>query len=325
MDINTFRDRIEYKGDLDKLFEKVSESYGLGKYISFSPILQGYEDFNIILTTEKGKYFVKVFAKFRDTKEVEQYIHMMLKALDKGIKHPKLLKNPDGYLYARKLGGANVSLAVMDYIIGEDFFRLQEKPSEEEMRFLAQQAAKINTIDFKPKFVYDSWAIPNFLKEYEKIKDKLENDDHELIKPLVEMFPKLEIEKLPHCFVHGDIISTNVMRADDGGLYIIDFAVANWYPRIQELAVLLCDLLFVPDKETFQKNYDLALNEYQKIIKLNDIELKTLPTYIKLAHAMHIIPSTREKLLNNITLPENEFWLKSGQEGLRFTTELWPN
>lgn len=324
MDINTFRKRIEYNGDLDKLFEKVSESYGFGKYISFAPILQGYEDFNIILTTEKGKFFVKVFAKFKDTKEVEQYIQMMLKALEKGIKHPKLLKNPDGYLYARKLEGANVSLAVMDCIIGEDFFRLQEKPSEEEMRFLAQQAAKINTIDFKPKFVYDSWAIPNFLNEYEKVKDKLTKEDSELIKPLVELFPKLEIDLLPHCFVHGDIISTNVMRSKDDGLFIIDFAVANWYPRIQELAVLLCDLLFVPDKEQFQNNYDLALNEYQKIIRLEENEIKTLPIYIKLAHAMHIIPSTREKLLNNNTLPENEFWLKSGQEGLKFTSELWP-
>lgn len=325
MDINTFRKRIEYKSDLDVLFKDVSDTYKLGKYASFTPILQGYEDFNVILNTENGKYFVKVFAKFRGKEEVKQYIQMMLMALEKGINHPKLLKSSDGYLYSKTFEGDNVSLAVMDYIVGDDFFRLHEKPNEDEMIFLTQQAAKINTIDFNPKFVYDSWAIPNFLKEYEKVKEKLDDNNHKIIKPLVELFPKLEIENLPHCFVHGDIISTNVMRSKEGGLYIIDFAVANWYPRIQELAVLLCDLLFIPDKDIFQKNYDLALTEYQKIIKLEDIELKTLPTYIKLAHAMHIVPSTREKLLNNNTLPENEFWLKSGQDGLKFTTELWPN
>ena len=141
---------------------------------------------------------------------------------------------------------------------------------------------------------------------------------------LVIEFHKLNIKSLPHCFVHGDIIATNVMRSNEGSLYIIDFAVANWYPRIQELAILLCDLLFVPEKNTFLKNYELALTEYQKIIKLEKKELQSLPTYIKFAHAMHIIPSTREKVFENNTSAENEFWLRSGQEGLKFTSGLWP-
>ena len=70
------------------------------------------------------------------------------------------------------------------------------------------------------------------------------------------------------------------------------------------------------------KNYELTLDEYQKVLPLEQAEIDILPTYIKLAHAMHIIPATREKLDGNV-LPENDFWLESGQKGLRFVNQIW--
>jgi len=51
-----------------------------------------------------------------------------------------------------------------------------------------------------------------------------------LVQPLVKEFENLGIEELPHCFVHGDIITTNVMRDSTDQLWIIDFSVSNYYP-----------------------------------------------------------------------------------------------
>ena len=68
--------------------------------------------------------------------------------------------------------------------------------------------------------------------------------------------------------------------------------------------------------------YNLRLKEYQKIIKLEDEKIDLLPTYIKLAHAMHIVPATRGKF-KGTQLPENDFWLKFGQEGIRIASEIW--
>lgn len=322
MDLTSFQKRIEYQGNLNKLFELVVKDYSLGKYITFKPVLQGYEDFNLIVDTNKGKYLIKIMASFRSDYDVQQYVETIKTAVNSGISHPKLYKGPEDYLYTINLDNKKIRLAVMDYVDGLDFYRLKEKPNTDEAVFLSQQAARINQLDLKPKFVYDSWAIPNFLKEYNQIKDKLDKEDLSFIKPLVENFPKFNIDKLPHCFVHGDIISTNVIRSKENKLYIIDFAVANIYPRIQELAILLCDLLFVTNKDKYLSNFNLALNEYQKIIKLEKEEIEILPTYIKLAHAMHIIPATREKI-KGIELPENNFWLKSGKEGIRIASEIW--
>lgn len=322
MDSTNFQDRIGYLGDLDPFIKTIIGDYRLGTLQAFTPILQGYEDFNVKVETNMGKYLIKMMGVFRPDCEAKQYADIIRKAIDSGVSHPMLYQSSQGNLYKANLNGTEIRLVVMDFIEGKDFYSLGEKPTKEEMVFIAREAAKINKIDFKPQYVYDNWAIPNFLKEFNIIKDKLDREDLRYVEPLAKIFSSLHIEKLPHSFVHGDIIATNVLRSNDNKIYIIDFAVANYYPRIQELAVLLCDLFFVKDKVKYLANYNLALEEYQKIIKLEPKELDILPTFIKLAHAMHIVPATREKV-KGTTLQENDFWLKSGQNGIRLATEIW--
>jgi len=322
MDSSIFQERTGYKGDLRQFFSKVVNDYELGSLISYQPILQGYEDFNVKVETNSGKYLFKVMGDFRSDEEVWQYADIMERVVNNGIAHPKIYKSVQGNLYRTDLNGVEMRLVVMDFVDGKDFFQLREKPIREEAVFLVNQAAKISKLNLRPKYVYDSWAIPNFLKEYNEIKDKLDPDDLKYVEPLAANFLELEIEKLPHGFIHGDLIATNVIRSNDRGLYIIDFAVANYYPRIQELAVLLCDLLFVEDKEKYLENYELVLETYQKEVKLEEREIELLPTFIKLAHAMHIVPATREKIKGNL-LAENDFWLNSGQKGIRLATEIW--
>jgi len=101
-------------------------------------------------------------------------------------------------------------------------------------------------------------------------------------------------------------------------VFIIDFAVSNIYPRIQELAVLACNMLF-DSKSAEISNYNLAvaLEEYQQQIKLTDKEINALPTYIKLAHAMHLLIANYEKIVKNNKSKENEYWLSLGRTGLK--------
>lgn len=249
----------------------------------------------------------------------------------------------------------------MDYINGQNLFELKTALTDTEMKFLIKQAALINKIKIKPSLVYDHWAITNFLEQYAKKEKYLDRQDNKLIAPLVKIFEELSIETLPHCFVHGDITKTNTLKDTNGRLYIIDFAVANYYPRIQELAVLLCDLFFdreysaryggdeagrkrtcprrrrgIPrlersggrgssffdpqNPDTSAENYAFVLNEYQKYIKLTSEEVAKLPIYVRLAHAMHVLCATYEKVVNENTSEENNYFLNIGRIGLRCTS-----
>ena len=313
-----FKQRIGFDGDLKEISKIICRDFNLGEFLNCEIILIGYEDFNFSLTTTNGKFFVKIYANFRTLDDCKRNIDIMVRALEAGVSFPKLYESNQGYLYILKISPSTLRMCVMDFIDGKDFFTSQAQITKKDRISIVHQASLINSIDIKPKKIYDSWAITNFPLEFEKKSQYLDSDDLKIIEPLIEKFQNLEIETLPHCFAHGDIIRTNVIKDKNNKIWIVDFSVSNYYPRIQELAVLACDILFNKDnKKESEQNLKDALEEYQKVIKLTSRELMSLSTYIKLAHAMHILCATYEKKVNNNNSKENEYFLNIGKYGLR--------
>lgn len=312
-----FFQRINYKGKIDDISLAICKDFQIGDFISNKLVPIGYEDFNFTLKTTKGRYFVKIFSNFRTDDDCRRYVEVMLRAIETEVSFPKLFKSKQNHLYTTIVNNANLRICVMEYIDGESYYFLKQKPNMGEIKTLAHQAALINSIEIKPKFIYDQWAIVNFLNEFQKKGKHLSQQDLKIIEPLVKKFKDIDIGKLPHCFVHGDIIVTNVMKDKNGKIWIIDFAVSNYYPRIQELAVLACNMLFDEnDKSKSENNLKIALEEYQKTITLTSKELEVLSIYIKLAHAMHLLSANYEKIVKKNNSEENEYWLNQGRSGL---------
>jgi Ser/Thr protein kinase RdoA (MazF antagonist) len=316
-DENAFKKRIGFKGKLEDISIAVCKCFGFGSFVSNKLVTIGYEDFNFALQTEKGKFFVKVFADFRTLQECKRYVKIIEKALESNVATPKLLEAKNNHLQILNVKGKKLRLVAMDFIEGKTLFESKEKLADSEIRFLARQAAMINSMKIRPKFVYDHWAITNFLKEFGRAKKFLDSKDLEKILPLAKDFKLFEISKLPPCFVHGDLIKTNIMKDQNGKLWIIDFACANYCPRIQELAVMACNALFEQEsKAKTEKNLEIALEEYQKNVPLAPKEIDALPIYIRFAHAMHVISATYSKRKKGINTPENEYFLEQGRAGL---------
>lgn len=303
---------------MQKISKIICQDFNLGRFIDNKIIFIGYEDFNFSLITSKGKFFVKVYAKSRTLNDCKRNTAIMVKAQEMGVFLPKLYRSNRGYLHICKIGKVILRMNVMDFIDGRDFFTSKNTITKNDRIKIARQAALINSIKIKPKHIYDHWAIANFKKEFKNKHRYLDNNDLLLIKPLVKEFNELKIKILPHCFVHGDIISTNVIKDKKGKIWIVDFSVGNTYPRIQELAVLVCDILFDKNNNKIsERNLHEALKEYQKIIKLTSRELTSLPIYIKLAHAMHVLCATYERKVKHNYSKENEYFLGIGRLGLR--------
>lgn len=312
-----FFQRINYKGKLEDIGVAVAERYDLGELLSCRLVPTGYEDFNFALETTEDTYFVKVFANFRTEQQCLRYIEVMVRAGEEGVSTPKLLQSGGEHFHSVIVNDVPLRLCVMKYIDGDTYYDLKRKPNAQEIQYLAQQAAQINSIDLKPEFEYDSWAIVNFLNEFQLKSKSLQLEDRQLVEPLVEEYKKIDFEGLPHAFVHGDLIATNVMKDKSGRDWVIDFAVANTYPRIQEIAVLASNMLFdEKSKERSTVNLELVLKEYQATVKLTPEELNVLPGYIKLAHGMHVLRAGYEKMAGGNSSEENEYWLNQGRTGL---------
>ena len=184
---------------------------------------------------------------------------------------------------------------------------------------LAKQTAMINNLDIKPNFIYDSWAIINFEEEYNKKREYVSQEYKEQFDRLLEELRKIDFDRLPKAFVHGDIISTNVMIDKDSKIWIIDFAVSNYLPRIIDLAVISCNMCLDKDsKERTYENISLLLSEYNKYNKLSEYELETFGTFYKIANAMHIL-QTQYIIKTDGDSEENQYWLNEGIVGMSYS------
>ena len=153
---------------------------------------------------------------------------------------------------------------------------------------------------------------------------KKDNKYNEIFKSLINKISSINFEELPTSFVHGDIISSNVMKDNNNKLWIIDFAVSNYLPRIVDLAVTACNLCLNPESiDKTISSTKMILEEYQKYNKLTDYELDCFPLFYDLANAMGILQISYLNSLGE-TSEEDKFWLTESEKALSFSTpDFW--
>ncbi len=100
-------------------------------------------------------------------------------------------------------------------------------------------------------------------------------------------------------------------------LYVIDFSVANWYPRIQELAVIAANLLHEDFGLSLAERCEQVAEEYNQLNPLTTEERRHLHAYALAGVAMEFMGSHQEKHVNGNDGEENDYWLNLGREGLR--------
>lgn len=315
--MNDFEKRINLNFPLEILSQEICKQYNLGKSIDNQLIKIGYEDYNYILTTSKGKFVVKVFSNLRTDKDCQNLADRGSIPHKHGFSCPKIYETSQGNLFATTVNGVKFRLLVMDYIDGKDFFTLDELPSEEELKIIAQETAKLNLIDYRPEFIYDKWAIVNFEKEYLKNKKYLSGKCKTLIEQVYNEFKTIDFSRLKYGFVHGDIIETNILRDSKNKLWFIDFSVSNYLPRIVDLAVPICDLCLDLDNiEISKQRTQTFLAEYEKVYPLTNYEIEALKIFLKCHQAITIIQTTKEKVEDKNLSEENLKFLNKAKKGL---------
>jgi Ser/Thr protein kinase RdoA (MazF antagonist) len=310
--------RINFDGKLSDLINEISDIYYLGKVNSFRVIEIGFEDFNIKLITTKGEYVIKIFSKGRTIAQVKRYVETIKMALSCGVNHPKLISIHSGeFLFAKT---RDLQLIVMEYVRGSTFYDLSRTPNKDELMLICTEAVKINSMQYEPEYIFDSWAIPNMKWMYKKTKDHLSAEGLYLVKKAFSLYNSIPLNALPRCFVHGDLTKTNLIAGNDHKVYVLDFAVANVYPRIQELAVMVANLMFDEKAEStmsLREKVDLVVNTYIGAGgNLAQIEIDNLMNYVLPGAAMEYIGSVNERIIGD-TSQEIQYWEKLGLDTLR--------
>lgn len=306
---------FEEESALKDYLGNICKKSGLGPIKSWSVIQVGFEDLNTWVETPHGKYFIKVFANFRRDGKAEnqgyessRWLEIYNEALRVGVNVVPMLVNNGNSIFQHN----SIECIILDFIedgsLEDSGYQLNDK----DVAFIIEQTYKIQQMDIANVPIDDSWAIVNFKRQLSKLSEEAKdgniNVEQKVLNKLNTLLPHYhrlaEANEFQKAFVHADLLRPNIVRKGNGEIFIIDFSVAQHYPRIVEYAVLLC--------QPMSDHKDLVLSMLES--HLTEAEIKFLPHAVELAHAANIVGG----YLNMKKNPEDaKHFISLGEEYLK--------
>jgi len=299
---------------IHRISKILDNCYGIKNLDSVEVISKGFEDANFKILSDKKYYCLKIYAIDRTQSEISRNIEILEVLKKYSIKHPNIIKTSQNKLSFQH---DELSGILMEFVDGSSFLDLDRAPNANELEQIIAEVTKLHSIDYKPAFIYDSWAVCNIADSYKLIKDLISNSDKLILEKVINNFANIDHSKLTHGFVHGDLIKSNVLLSKTNEIYLIDFSVANYYPMIHELAVI-CSSLIADKNENFDfdTNKNQILELYRLKSTLTDYDIQCFDIYILGCMAMELIGSLKERYLNNNIGNEVAYWEELGRANL---------
>ncbi|MDT7783526.1 MAG: Phosphotransferase enzyme family [Pseudonocardiales bacterium] len=308
--------------DLPALLTHVADAFALGDVGQWSVLTTGYEDCNVDLTTAAARVVVKVFAPDRGAGIAARTAGLITAARAVGVRHPRLHRDTHGALVHSYRGH---QVLVMDFVPGHTIYDLGRAPSVGELAGIVEQAVAIHTIDAHLEFVFDPWAITNLVPLAGQLRDVLDTEQVRLVGQALEEAAGVDRAVLPVALIHADLTKVNVLIGQDGAVTVLDFAVANRFPRVQELAVVAANLTHgapeplparvepLPARvETIAAVYSAAAE-----VPLSTVERVALRAFARAAAAMELLGALAEWHHHGNRGSETEYLIGLGLAGLR--------
>jgi Ser/Thr protein kinase RdoA (MazF antagonist) len=308
-------DRRIRSADLDGLVRRLAGAYGLGRVLSSSVITLGYEDCNLDVVTESGRYVAKVFAAGREARDIERYVSVLEAVEAAPIAHPRLHRTSGAGSLLHEDDVSGDAMVVMDHVDGTTYLALGRAPTPAELVELMEQVAAIHDLRLPLPQVYDPWAVPHIDDTFGTVRSLLDPEETRLVSVVADAVRRTDHDGLPHAVVHEDLAKANVMVSTSGRVHVLDFGGANHLPRVQDLAVVAANLLY--DGTTpLQDRVDRVADAHVGRPALGGAERRALVTYACGVAALEFLCAMEERHLEGNTSAENDFLLELGRSQL---------
>jgi Ser/Thr protein kinase RdoA (MazF antagonist) len=305
---------------LPALMRHVAARYRLGEVASWSVLETGYEDCNVDLRAGESRVVVKVFAAGRPASVPARTAGLIEAARAAGVRHPALHRDDSGELVHSHDGH---HLIVMDFAAGSSLYELGRPPTAGELGQVIEQAARIHRIGARPGPVFDPWAIGNLVPLAARVGHLMDAEQRRLVDGAIAGITGIDWRGLPEALIHADLTPGNVMISPggpggaDGTVSILDFALANRWPRLQELAVIAASLLHgAPGALPERMHQVAALYSSVSPEPLTAGEEGALGAFGRAAAAMELLGGCNMRLQGNHG-PETDQLIVIGTAGLR--------
>ena len=263
--------------------KNITFNYKILDYESFTPIYEGIQNSNYIITTKSRKFIFTIFDDKYVANNLQKFLEFMLFINKSGFNCPCPFTDISQNLVS-KLNNRPSSLVT--FLEGKSLY----KHRSSHFSFLGQDLAKLHKITLKYPYIIKKRFDKNFYNS--NIKDNLniiENYNLNLINIFKSSFfaySNLNKTKLPSGIIHGDLFPDNVLfnKGNIGGF--IDFYYASKDYLISDIAIIIISWCFNTKNgnkiELNMNKVRLLLSNYDKIRKIAFYELLSLSIICKI-------------------------------------------
>ncbi len=258
--------------------EQHLQNYSLGKLINFKEIVEGIDNSNFILETEKGKFILTIFESRIAKDELPFFINLKLHLAKRGICCPRPILDSQGLAVCdlKKKKSAIVTFLSGKILPsqGDGYYNnITKKHCFEVGKILAK--LHLAATDFT-MFRKNDLGVKGFRPLFSKFEPLIENYQKNLTAEILQNINFLEEQwrfDLPSSAVHIDLFPDNVFfdeKQEVSG--VIDFYFAANDTLIYDFAICINAWCFDEKNNFSEEKFSEMLRGYEEIKKFDDKE-----------------------------------------------------
>ena len=276
--------------------------------------LNGYDNSNYLVKTEREKYIFKTYLKNEESLALVEAENKTLLFLQNSIndKFPKPIKFTDGsFVKCIEIDGKETICRMLSFLDGEFLGDITHTESlfQSFGIFLAQMDIKLQSFNnYTIKARQWEWDIQYLYLNKKYIKDITGAKNRSIISYFFQQFEENVVPVLPYlrkAIIHNDANEWNVLVNNREVSGIIDFGDLAYSPLINELAIAITYACY--DKENPLEWASTILESYHQVLAIEENEIAVLYYLIAARLCISICNSAHSKKKNT----DNEYVLIS--------------
>ncbi|HEX5546692.1 MAG TPA: phosphotransferase [Ktedonobacterales bacterium] len=222
---------------LDEVLHDVARHYELGRIERSQLITQGYDDLNVLLVCERGRYVAKFFNKSKGPAIVEDYVRVQMALARHRLPVPHIHAMNGAGLFRVTGRHQETLVCVSQFFAGESF--IAAPPLRDDILAITRFLAALHQLPFDITPSYDSWGTLNLPGEFARKQALVSDETRRLVAPLADAIESMEFGRARRRIIHGDLQRKHVLKDGRGRYCILDFGCMDFSYPIVDLGIFL--------------------------------------------------------------------------------------
>ena len=278
-----------------KEIELYLKNYSIGNLISYEEILEGIENTNYKINTDKNKYILTIFEKRVQPEDLPFFMSLQKELVAKGFDCPTPIENNSSSIINNL---KNKNAVIISFLEGEKINKILPQHCYEVGSIISQftNITKLSKLSRSNSMGYDAWV--NIYKKCKKTNDQHHTEYLEVLDKELSFLKKNWPNNLPKALIHADLFKDNIFFTENKISGVIDFYFSCNDYIAYELALTINAWCFDEDGNFNIEKYKSLLMGFNKNASLNNDEKDSMNTLLRGAAVRILITRLHDKIFH---------------------------